>query len=64
MSIFKRIKKVRISTSAKIIYGINNEGNSIHLLYITKPKSVSSEDFDELVKAINVKFKLPQNEEV
>jgi hypothetical protein len=64
MSIFKRIKKVRISTSAKIIYGINNEGNSIHLLYITKPKSLSIEDFDELVKAINVKFKLPQNEEV
>jgi len=55
---------VRISTSAKIIYGINNEGNSIHLLYITKPKSLSLEDFNELVKAINVKFKLPQNEEV
>jgi len=55
---------VKISTSAKIIYGINNEGNSVHLLYITKPKSLSLEDFNELVKAINIKFKLPQNEEV
>lgn len=64
MSIFKKIKKVKISTSSRIIYGINNDGHAVHLLYIMKPNSLSYEEYDELVKAISVKFKLPQHEEV
>jgi hypothetical protein len=55
---------VRISTSSRIIYGINNDGHAVHLLYIMKPNSLSFEDYDELVKAISVKFKLPQNEKI
>ena len=64
MSIFKRIKKVKISTSSRIIYGINNDGHAVHLLYIMKPNSLSFEDYEELVKSIDVRFKLPKHEKV
>lgn len=39
-----------------IIWGHHKEGGSFPLLYLSKPKHISQEDFDTLLEHININF--------
>ena len=59
MSVFKQIEKIKICKGSRIIYAIDKSGNYKQLLHFKKPNSLSFEEYDELIMAINIKFKLP-----
>lgn len=66
MSIFDTIRSFEFDKNrnhifglkAGIVWGHSNKSNSSSpLLYISKPKSVSQEEFEELLDAIDIDFK-------
>ena len=63
MSIFDRLKSFEFDKNRKHIFGIksgivwgNGEKGTSPILYISKPKHVSQEDFEELVNSIDIQF--------
>ena len=57
MSILQETKRVVLKKETGIVSFINDEGNSTHVLYINKPKTLKQEDFEEIMKALEIKFK-------
>ena len=65
MSIFKTIRAIELDTNKKRNFGLksavlwghsNNSNSCAPLLYISKPKHISQEDFDYMVSKIDIKF--------
>lgn len=72
MSIFKNIRSFEFDKNKKHIFGIksaiiwghSSRTNGIFpLLYLRKPKSISEEDYNELIEHIEISFKFKPNEE-
>lgn len=67
MSIFKNIKSFEFDKNKSRLFGIKSGiiwGHRVDksaifpLLYISKPKAISQEDFEELLNSIEINFKL------
>lgn len=58
-----KFKRFTLDSNPNHIFGIKsaiiwgeNEGSATPLLYLRKPKSVSQEDYDDMVKRIKISF--------
>jgi len=63
MSIFDKLKSFEFDKNKNKIYGIksaiiwgNTETGTSPILYISKPKHVSQEDYNELLNSIDIQF--------
>ena len=65
MSIFKDLKSFEFSTNKEhafgvksgIVWGNSNKSNCVYpLLYISKPKGISEEDYNELLDSLEIAF--------
>jgi len=64
MSIFDDLKSFSFDTNKQKLYGLKSgivwgnyeRGGSSPILYISKPKHLSQEDFDELLDSIDIQF--------
>jgi len=63
MSIFDRLKSFEFDKNKNKIYGLksaiiwgNDERGTSPILYISKPKHVSLEDYNELLNSIDIQF--------
>ena len=72
MSIFNTIKSFEFDRNRKHIFGIksgivwghsNTSNSSNPLLYISKPKHITDEAFEELLDSIDIQFKV-KNEKI
>lgn len=59
MSLLQETKRVILKKDTGIVSFITNEGNSTHVLYINKPKTLKKKDFDEIMESLEIKFKKP-----
>ena len=60
MSVFDRIEKVKVcalngAVTAKLI-----DGTSEHILYFSKPIRMKKSEFSEIIRSLEIKFKLPK----
>lgn len=71
MSIFAGLRSFEFDKNKKHIFGIksgivwghsNKSNSSSPLLYISKPKSISQEEYEELLECIDIQFKAKKNE--
>lgn len=67
MSILKTIRSIEFDKNKKKIFGIksailwghSNKSNSCSpLIYITKPKHVTQEDFDEILEKLDININI------
>jgi len=63
MSIFNKIKSFEFDRNRQHLFGIksgivwgNGEKGTSPILYISKPKHISQEDFEELLNSIDIQF--------
>ncbi len=59
MSILQETKRVLLKKETGIVSFISEEGNSTHVLYINKPKTLKQKDFNEIMESLEIKFKKP-----
>lgn len=66
MTIFDRIESISFYPTEKKQFGVKsvilwgNSGNTMFpLAYISKPKSISEDDFNQIVKNMEIKLKRP-----
>jgi hypothetical protein len=57
MSLLQETKRVLLKKDTGIVSFVNEEGNSTHVLYINKPKTLKQQDFDEIMQSLKIKFK-------
>jgi hypothetical protein len=57
MSLLQQTRKVVFKQDIGVVSFVNSEGESKHVLYINKPKSIKREDFKEIMESMEIKFK-------
>jgi hypothetical protein len=60
MSILQETKRVLIKKDTGIVSFVNQEGHSMHVLYINKPAMLKQAQFEEIMAALEIKFKKPK----
>lgn len=59
MSLLQEAKRVLLKKDTGIVSFVNSEGDSTHVLYINKPKTLKQKDFNEIMESLEIKFKKP-----